>query len=826
MNFQQILEIFNKQPYVAVMLYKEKIIYANKKLQELLGYNQKEILELPAEGIFPPGKTREKIKEVVARRLKGEEFPATYEPFEVLNKNNKRLMMKFFTQTIKLDDGDYAGFVLGIDVTDEFKKEFLIDILKEINQTIITKEKESEIYQNIVKAIYTKGGYEFACASIKNPSNTELEPKYCIGNFDEEFLNFLKTIFKADPAYTDKCMTTKYMLENKFMVINDLTKIEFPNKKLLDTLLKRNFKSILFFPIFKNNKLYSSIGICSKYIDDFDNISISIFEEAKQDIEFAIKKTENISYLRLLQEALDKTYSWVVITDEDANILYANKSVEEITGYKLTELLGQNPRVFKSGYHSNDFYEKLWEKLQNNEVIETILINKDKNHNLFYLKDKIVPIFTPDGKKYYISLAIDITHEKTLQNQLKKDILTDLPNRNEFINLISNVISEDKKYACVIIDLKDFKIFNQINGNSAGDYLLRRFADFLKTIFYENDIIGRIGGDEFAVFIQYKSINDLYSIIQKIIYKVQHLYEFRKRISINMGISFYPKDSKNITELIEKAFLALEIAKEKGDFTYEFFNPDISDKILEYSGIKQLLIEAITYKKFIYHFQPYVNARTFKTAGAETLIRIKHGPHIVYPDVFIDFAENSGYIKEIEKIMFPRYLEYLKQINIPLSFNISGKSLTDEMHIKQLFSNISDLPVIIELTEREIAGNIEYTKEIFNFFKEKNFKLSIDDFGTGYSSLTYLKDLPTDYLKIDMSFIRNIEKSDKDLAIVETIINFAHRFNLQTIAEGVETENQVKILQKLKCDYLQGYYFAKPMPFEDLQKFLKSHKNS
>ncbi|GAB6074805.1 EAL domain-containing protein [Nautilia lithotrophica] len=826
MDFNQILEIFNKQPYVAIMLYKEKIIYANKKLQELLGFTYEELLNMSAEEVFPPGPKRNKIKEVVKKRLKGEDFPATYEPLEIVNKNNKRLIMKFFTQTIKLNDGSYAGLVFGIDVTDEYKKEFLIDILKEINQTIITKDNEEEIYSKIVEQIYKKGNYEFVCASIKKIDSSEMDPKYCIGNYDEQFLDFLRKIFKADPKYANKCMATKYMLENKFMIINDLTKIDFPNKELINTLLERNFRSILFFPIFKNNQLYSAIGICSRYTYDFDNTSLSIFEEAKQDIEFALKKSENITYLKLLQEALDKAYSWVIITDEDANILYANKSVEEITGYKLIELFGQNPRIFKSGYHSDEFYQKLWEKLLNNEVVETILINKDKNGHIFYLKDKIVPIIAPNGKKYYISLAIDITHEKTLQNKLKKDILTDLPNRNEFINLISKKIDPKYSYACIIIDLRDFKIFNQLNGNAAGDYLLRKFADFIKTIFYEEDIISRIGGDEFAVFVKYNSINDLYSIIHKILYKVKHLEDFHNKISVNIGISLYPKDSTNITELIEKAFLALEIAKEKGDFTYEFFNPQINQKIIEYSDIKKLIVNAIKNEEFLYHFQPYVESKTFKIAGAETLLRIKHNNEIIYPNTFIDFAENSGYIKEIEKIMFPKYLKYLKEIEIPLSFNISGKSLTDQNHIKEMFENVNNQPIIIELTEREIAGNIEYTKEIFKFFKEKNFKLSIDDFGTGYSSLTYLKDLPADFLKIDMSFIRNIESSEKDLAIVETIINFAHKFNLKTIAEGVETENQVKILQKFNCDYLQGFYFAKPMPIEEFKNFLISQKNS
>jgi len=817
MDFNQILEIFNKQPYVAIMIYKEKIIYANKKLQDLLGYEYNELLNMSPEELFPPGETREKIKQVVSERLKGKDFPATYEPMEILNKNNKRLLMKFFTQTIQLNDKSYSGLVFGIDVTDEYKKEFLIDILKEINQTIISKDNEKEIYTNIVNQIQKKGSYTFVCATIKDSSL--LNPKYCAGEYTGNFIEILKNEFNKTESIL------KDLNKNKFITINDLKNSDLANTDLIKMFIHNGINSVLFVPIFKNGKLYSVIGICSKYVNDFDKTSLSIYQEAKQDIEFALQKSENLAYLKLLQEALDKAYSWVLITDENANILYANKSVEKITGYELNELIGKNPRIFKSEYHTKDFYVKMWNKLTNNEVVETIIINKDKQGKLFYLKDKIVPVTTPDGRKYYISLALDITHEKILQNKLKKDILTDLPNRSEFINLIKKALNPHYNYACIIIDFKDFKIFNQLNGNDAGDYLLRKFADFIKTIFYEDDIIARIGGDEFAVFIKYNSINDLYTIINKIIYKTKHLEEFHNKISINIGISLYPKDAQNITELIEKAYLALELAKEKGDFTYEFFDSHINKKIIEYSDVKRLIVDAIKNERFIYCFQPYVEAKTFQIVGAESLLRIKDKDQIIYPNVFIDFTENSGYIKEIEKIMFPKFLKYLSEVHIPLSFNISGKSLTDKEHIKDLFNNISDLPIIIELTEREIAGNIEYTKEIFEYFKSKNFKLSIDDFGTGYSSLTYLKDLPTDYLKIDMSFIKNIENSDKDLAIVETIINFAHRFGLKTIAEGVENKNQVNILQKIGCDYLQGFYFYKPMQIDELKKLLNSKKS-
>ncbi|WP_024787401.1 GGDEF domain-containing phosphodiesterase [Lebetimonas sp. JH369] len=671
-----------------------------------------------------------------------------------------------------------------------------------------------------MESFYNQKTFDFVCIATKNENFTKMELKYCKGDYKKEFLEYLAEIFETDPKYSDKCMATQYILKNQIMIINDINSVNFPNKKLLKQIIDNNFHSALFIPIYKNGKIDAGIGLCVKYKNYFNKVCLSIFKEIKEDIEYAIKKIEDYTLLDLLKEAIDKTYSWILITDENANILYANKSVEEISGYKAEELLGKNPRIFKSGFHSIRYFKIMWDKLTSNIPVETVIINRKKDGNLFYLKDKIIPVFSHEGKKYYISLGEDITKEKILEEKLKEDFLTKLPNRNEFIYKILNSIDKKETYAFIIIDLKDFKIFNQINGIEQGDYILRKFAEFLKTFFHTEDIIARIGADEFAVFIKYKSLDEILSIIKNFNTKIKTLEEFQNKIAVNIGIALYPNDDTDIVKLLDKAYLALELAKEKGEFTYEFFSSQINEQILKYTQTKNLLKTALKNKEFIYYFQPYVDSKNFKIVGAETLIRIKHNNKIIYPNSFIDYAENSGFIKTIEKQMFPKFLEYLQQINIPLSFNISGKSLTDEEHIKNLFKKIHNLPINIELTEREIAGDIEYTKKIFNYFKNKKFRLSIDDFGTGYSSFSYLKDLPADYLKIDISFVRNIENSKKDYAIVETIIDFAHKFNMKTIAEGVENINQLKLLQNAECDYIQGFYFYKPMPFNEFKSLL------
>ncbi|MEO1924203.1 MAG: EAL domain-containing protein, partial [Nautiliaceae bacterium] len=783
---------------------------------------EKIIDNLRPEELFASSEKQKAIKKIIQKRLKGEKFQKYYENEEIITPSNKRLYVKFFTKTIKYE-GSFAGLVIGINVTNEIKKDSLIKILKDINHIIIFHETLNEIFYNTAKSLYSNGKFEFVCISVKEKN--KLNPKYCLGNYNDKLMEFLKKHLKPS-ADKNICLAAKYMVENQIMLIEDIEKIDFPNRELLSILKELNFRSLVFVPIFKDKELIAAIGIASKYINDFDENIKFIFEELKKDLEFAVKKIEKEEFFKLLQEAFNKSFAWVVITDSDGKILYANKTVEELSQYSLEELKGKNPKIFKSGFHLPSFYEHLWNSIKEGKIFEGIIVNKAKDGSFFYLRDKIVPVTTPNGERYYISIATDITNEYKLKRQLKiikeNDLITGLLNRESFIKKTSELIkhNQNKKFALLIIDIKDFKLINHFYNKETGDAFLKKFAEYLNSIFFESDIIARLNADEFAVFIEYEDLSSLYKIIDRVINKLKNTKILNTETSINIGISLYPKDGKDISTLIEKALIALEIAKQKGENEFEFYNQEIHKHIEEYQQAKFLIKHALVNEEFEYFFQPYVDSKTLKTAGAESLLRIIHDGEIIPPYKFIEYAEKSALIKEIEKLMFSKYLQYLKEANFPISFNISGASLRDENHIKSLFGNVTNLPIVIELTERELAYNIEYTRKILEFFKIKAIKISIDDFGTGYSSLTYLKDLPIDFLKIDMSFIKNIENSQKDRAIVDTIIDFAHKFNIKTIAEGVENENQVKILQNLECDYLQGFYFAKPMPFEEFKKFL------
>jgi len=275
--------------------------------------------------------------------------------------------------------------------------------------------------------------------------------------------------------------------------------------------------------------------------------------------------------------------------------------------------------------------------------------------------------------------------------------------------------------------------------------------------------------------------------------------------------------------LIEKAIMALNYAKKEGKNEYLFYDEELKEEVEKINYAKSLINRALENDNFIFYFQPYISIKDNKIKGCEALLRIKEKDEVILPGVFIDYAEKKGIIKRIEKVMYDKLVNfYSKEIDIPISFNVSAVSFRDEHHMK-MFEFSKDFT--IELTEREIANNITFTQYIFEELKSKGFKIAIDDFGSGYSSLSYIKDLSFDTLKIDIAFIRNILKSKKDLAIVKIIINLAKELNLKTIAEGVETKEQVEILKELGCDYIQGFYFAKPMSLEELKRFLKEYNN-
>ena len=448
-----------------------------------------------------------------------------------------------------------------------------------------------------------------------------------------------------------------------------------------------------------------------------------------------------------------------------------------------------------------------------------------------------------------------ITREKTLEEEVKYvslyDPITKLPNRSFFISIINDYLVRAEyrglKASLVIVDFYRLSYINNAYGYSVGDRLLQSFSKRLSGIARGGDIIARVGEDEFGIlFSDLKNKEDILQIIDKIKEEFKtplYLDEIspaeggneRKsfNVSFTMGISTFPDDGRNAGDLLKSADIALSSAKEQGEGEYEFFKASMNTKASEFLLMKNSIINAFKNEEFLIYYQPYFDIKTGKISGMEALARWNSPDAGFIPPVkFIPLLEKMGLIRRFEEFLIDKICGNLnewkeKGFNIvPVSMNVSPVSFKKEGLIGMVVSALDKYGIglsmlNIEITEGLFIQNFTYALKILNAFKEKGIKILLDDFGTGYSSLSYIKNIPADFIKIDISFIRSMIENSKDLAIVNAIVVLASKLGMKTIGEGVETEEQLEILKSFGCDLAQGYLFSKPVPEDEILRFLK-----
>lgn len=448
------------------------------------------------------------------------------------------------------------------------------------------------------------------------------------------------------------------------------------------------------------------------------------------------------------------------------------------------------------------------------------------------------------------SVALNLNKNKVLElnKELKykshHDSLTGLPNRlylNEKIDEIKQQSKENsKKFAIIFLDLDHFKNINDTLGHDVGDALLKKVAGILKNnIKNRNDLITRIGGDEFIIVVgNITSIDDLLPIINNL------LIEFRKemlikgyslRLSASIGISIYPDDSTSIRELMKYADIAMYKSKEHGRDNFSFFTQTLNNKIHNEVDIINDMQRALYEDEFKLYFQPKIDVQTKKVIGAEVLLRwIHHEKGLITPDIFIPLAESTGFILSLGQFVLQEGVKSIKRLNslgyedLRISVNVSTRQFQNTDVYSDLKKeldtyNVKPEQLGIEITETIMMQHVDKTLSTLKQIKKLGVLIYIDDFGTGYSSLSYLNKFPVDVLKVDKSFVDEIkeEGSNKDL-LLNTVLAMGKSLNLGVVAEGVEKEYQYQYLKDKDCDIIQGFYFAKPMCEEDFIEFLKT----
>lgn len=531
------------------------------------------------------------------------------------------------------------------------------------------------------------------------------------------------------------------------------------------------------------------------------------------------------------QIMLSKTKNAIIITDAQGLVVEHNEAAEKISGFKNDEIIGNS--ILKSSKISNLFEAVLNNKEQYENT--QIKFKNDNKEEFVYLVDAQVINDENSNMIGTFGQFRDITErylaEKKYNYLAHHDELTGLPNRRYFKEILSKYIdnrtSESQDMVLIFLDLDKLKMINDTFGHTKGDLLIKEAAKILKECIDKNDHVFRVGGDEFILLcFNIKDREQATELAEKIINAFNReitIDHHQLHITASLGLVLYQENPADFENCLIYADNAMYKAKSNGRNGYVIYNSILEESYKDKLTLKMDIEKALENNEFMLHYQPQINIKNGQIIGVEALIRWEHKERgVIFPDEFIPIAEETGLICKIGEWALKEACYQVKKWennNLPpikVGVNLSAQQFLKgdlTQVIKDVLSETKIDPRYLELEITEsMTMEFNYAIKILNELKALGIKISIDDFGTGYSSLNYLKKFSIDYLKIDRSFVNDIMNGETDANIVDTIISMAHNLKLEVVAEGVEDKDQLRFLQLHNCNFVQGYFFSKPLP--------------
>lgn len=687
---------------------------------------------------------------------------------------------------------------------------------------------------------------------VKNLSKA-FEVKYAlIGVFEDEEKSSIRSLavsadlnITENISYNLKGTPCEDCLTNHQILIQEDVAGQYPEDEMLvDMELQSYFGSAI---IDSNGNELGVVVILDTEPMQKDEWMYPIFALFADRISLELERINRQKDLRLAASVFENSQEGIMLLDTDWIIRKANQAFTKISGWQEKEIIGLPVTKLTTKDPVEFSICEISKTLEKQNHWESEIWSHQKNGSIYPEKRTISAVRDHETKEiiHYISMSIDISEQKYAEQRINRlaryDQTTDLPNRNYFNEKlnekISNARNKNSDLALMTLDLDGFKLINDMRGHTTGDRLLKLIGERLQYLPSNEIFSARIGGDEFTLLFSFREKQDdlaetLKARAEEIIDLISHPYMLDGEetvITASIGIAIFSNENKDAQTLIKNSDLALYAAKKKGKNCFEYYKPEYSSNVESQFALTNLLRKALVKNQFEIHYQSKNKAKSHEVIGYEALIRWKLDDGVlVSPGQFIPVAEDTGMITEIGKWVIE---EVINQTQIWLdtgfhfgrvAINISGRQLSDDSFVewvKNLINKTNANPehYELEITETWLIEDPDKSAKVLSQLHDLGFHLSIDDFGVAHSSLNYLKCFPVDTIKIDRSFTRDILTSQESMAIVSAIIAIGNNLNLNILAEGVETVEQLTKLEAAGCNEIQGFYFSKPQPVSVLE---------
>lgn len=597
-------------------------------------------------------------------------------------------------------------------------------------------------------------------------------------------------------------------------------------------------------PVLEAGVVRMLVGVGNKPLDYTSNDVQALQLIANAIWNKAQRHRQEANILRL-STAMAQSPNSVVITDVNANIQYVNQAFTNISGYSANEVIGHNPRLLQSGQTPEHIYQEMWQRLSSGQAWQGELSNRRKDGSIYSEQTLIYPIRNSFGQVVnYLAHKEDITKRKEAEVRIHElshfDQLTGLPNRSSMEEHLQQELSHARRDSPLVLlwlNLDSFKAINDSLGYAVGDLLLVEIANRLRKEVGDKGYLARMSGDTFIAVLSQTGHQGATLVAQRLLDAVQQPCQFNGHdlsVSASVGMTVCPFDGTTMVELLNHAEVAMYRVKEEGRNGLRFYASEMQANSERTLAVLQALKLALTRNQLHVVYQPQMDLSSGHMVGAEVLVRWTH-PELgsISPGEFIPLAERNGLIVPIGNWILREVMRQVRSWKdvglqgLVLAVNLSAVQFAQSGLVEDLLQMVDEVGIgpdglELELTEAVALSDPVSAAKTIHTLQEAGFKISIDDFGTGYSSMSYLKRFAVDKIKIDQSFVREVHSDPDDQAIVRAIVQMAHGLGTTTIAEGVETQEQVDFLQACGCDEIQGYWYSRPLDAGSFEDFARS----